>query len=653
MKAIQQFLAQHGQLLLPTFLAIDDALVQACNGGPEVPWKDKKWPSPLPKRYSPHHIARSIAFPQDDAELELMEELQAARLVMASMSRARQAETDAKRAELWNFEAAKARGEVAECECCFAEAPLNRLVHCDGEHVHLFCVDCARRNAETQVGLSKYELECMSTEGCSAGFSLSERQKFLDDNLVSALDKIEQEAVLRMAGIEGLASCPFCPFAAEYPPVEVNKELSCLNPDCGIVSCRLCNAETHIPKTCEEAALERGIDLRREVEEAMTAALIRKCNKCGTPFIKEAGCNKMTCSRKGCKNIQCYVCSKSCDYSHFNDRNRGGQNGNCPLFDVVEDRHENEIKAAEEAAIQEVLKRHPGLSAEHLKFNMSDVVAEDDKQRKAKDPYVNQHELIMNGAPVDDPGFARAQVHLLARARERGLRMARRQLAAQELLREPIPGPIQQPQEIPAPQLGVPFPIIQQRVPVVPVALEERQRNQQEEEQPSPRRGVIGRLREAAERLPGFQRRPHQPPREDLVDIIRYAGFPQPEEAARQAHALRRALRRHRVVDNAEWLGRLRAMDIGNDQGEDVVRPPPMVANAFGINNPAIYNYPPVGRQIQVQAQQIVQEPQNQDAAAMDPVVGNAEFQFEGFGRQMQFGARYGFLGQGPPQPNV
>lgn len=30
----------------------------------------------------------------------------------------------------------------------------------------------------------------------------------------------------------------------------------------------------------------------------MSAALIRKCNKCSAPFIKENGCNKV-CSRSG------------------------------------------------------------------------------------------------------------------------------------------------------------------------------------------------------------------------------------------------------------------------------------------------------------------------------------------------------------------
>lgn len=147
-----------------------------------------------------------------------------------------------------------------------------------------FCVECARRNAETAVGLSKYELSCMSVAGCSGGFANGQRQIFLDDKLTAALDRIEYEAVLRMAGIENLERCPFCPYAAEYPSVEEDKEFRCGNDDCLVVSCRLCKEETHIPKSCEEAAKENGVSARRQIEEAMSAALIRKCNKCKCLF---------------------------------------------------------------------------------------------------------------------------------------------------------------------------------------------------------------------------------------------------------------------------------------------------------------------------------------------------------------------------------
>ncbi|EXK32037.1 hypothetical protein FOXG_08437 [Fusarium oxysporum f. sp. lycopersici 4287] len=384
-KVIQQTLSDNGNRLFPTFIAINTAINQASDHHP-LPWKLKKTPSVPVQRYRKERIDASIQTCSNDWEKELMKELEAARLLQWDAVEKRRSEALAEEAERMNLESADARGEVTECGCCFIDTPWNRLVYCQGDDPHPFCINCARRHAETQIGLSKYELECMSMIGCTAGFSYSERQKFLNKKLTAAIDRIEQEANLRMAALPGLAKCPFCHYAEEYPPVDVDREFRCRNDDCKITSCRLCNYETHIPKTCQEAAIERGVDLRREVEEAMSRALIRKCNKCDTPFIKEEGCNKMTCTRKGCGNVQCYVCSKSCDYDHFNDERRGGKQGNCPLFESAEERHENEVNAAEKAAKQKVLEENPELASapELLDFNMSERVKTDDMRRKNK-----------------------------------------------------------------------------------------------------------------------------------------------------------------------------------------------------------------------------------------------------------------------------
>lgn len=189
-----------------------------------------------------------------------------------------------------------------------------------------------------------------------------------------------------MAGIENLASCPFCPYAAEYPPVEENREFTCQAPDCEKISCRICKLESHIPKSCEEHSKDQGLSVRRLIEEAMSAAMIRRCNKCNTPFVKEEGCNKMTCTRNGCFNIQCYVCSKSCGYDHFDDASRGGKEGNCPLFESAETRHDQEINEAQKIALARVRAEHPEYTDEDLKIKLSDQVLKDDEARKKRDP---------------------------------------------------------------------------------------------------------------------------------------------------------------------------------------------------------------------------------------------------------------------------
>lgn len=91
----------------------------------------------------------------------------------------------------------------------------------------------------------------------------------------------------------------------------------------------------------------------------------------------------MTCTRGGCNNVQCYICHKSCDYSHFNDRNRGGKAGNCPLFDEsIEQRHENEVREAEKKTRQQILEAGANFDEELLDVKVSYKVKEDDARRK-------------------------------------------------------------------------------------------------------------------------------------------------------------------------------------------------------------------------------------------------------------------------------
>lgn len=243
-------------------------------------WTPKKRPAKSNPAWEDDRIDDTIKATLNPEERVALEELKIARQAGEALKLEMLSDKQQEQGEIDNFNNAKMEGTTSECECCCDEFALNRMVHCDGENLHWFCRNCARLNAETQIGLSKFELNCMSMDGCTAGFSRHQRDIFLDEKTSVALDRIEQEAALRLAGIENLETCPFCPYAAEYPPVEFDKEFRCERPDCEVVSCRLCRKETHIPKTCEEAALEAGHSSRRAIEEAMSAAMIRKCNKC-------------------------------------------------------------------------------------------------------------------------------------------------------------------------------------------------------------------------------------------------------------------------------------------------------------------------------------------------------------------------------------
>jgi hypothetical protein len=95
------------------------------------------------------------------------------------------------------------------------------------------------------------------------------------------------------------------------------------------------------------------------VAEAMTKAFLQKCNNCQLPFVKEEGCNMITCS---CENIQCFVCSQNIDgHDHF-----GYGDEDCPLFDNTRVRQRRAVATAQEEAVQVRLEMDGALTEDDL-----------------------------------------------------------------------------------------------------------------------------------------------------------------------------------------------------------------------------------------------------------------------------------------------
>ncbi|THX03754.1 hypothetical protein D6D17_05889 [Aureobasidium pullulans] len=279
-----------------------------------------------------------------------------------------------------NLELAKASGKLAECAACFDEYPLNRVVRCNSADAHFVCFDCMKTYLESETGQSSFKLACPG--GCGNTFGEFQLRLVPETHpQVDELMRLRQEHDIRTAGIEDVEGCPFCDFKTVCLPIEVDFEFHCQNEDCSVTSCRKCKEKTHIPESCEEFQRKRSKDAalghRHKIEEARSKALIRNCNSCKRAFIKSEGCNKMTCPT--CNNIQCYLCGANvtANYSHFQPPNP------CPTFDeklTIEARHDQEVKAAAEAAEAEVLRDHPELNKEHLHIKFSDSVTEAEKR---------------------------------------------------------------------------------------------------------------------------------------------------------------------------------------------------------------------------------------------------------------------------------
>jgi TRIAD3 protein (E3 ubiquitin-protein ligase RNF216) len=243
------------------------------------------------------------------AELILIErgsqvpkELHAAKKKVESEMAKRRKAAESKEAEEANRKEAERTKQMGECACCFDDVPLNRMIFCNGETTHSYCLECPRQQIETQMGQSRCRPNCFGVDDCDGTFQRKDLQQVLGDRTFERLEHMQQQQDLAAAGLDFLSECPFCDFKMECLPVEIDREFRCQNKKCSKTSCRLCDKETHIPLTCKEAEKDGQLTLRHIVEEAMSAALIRQCNQCKHPFVKDHGCNKMTCSH--CRNVQ-------------------------------------------------------------------------------------------------------------------------------------------------------------------------------------------------------------------------------------------------------------------------------------------------------------------------------------------------------------
>ncbi|SCV71528.1 BQ2448_3116 [Microbotryum intermedium] len=305
----------------------------------------------------------------------------------------KQEEERAKREEE-QLEAEIKSGAYFECGCCFSDTAFSRIATCS--EGCQFCRDCATQNVNTQIGMRKCAIPCMSVDGCAAIFLDSELERFLAATTVAALEKIRQEKEVDSAELEGLEKCPFCSFACIIDnPTE--RLFHCISDACRIVSCRQCKRRDHLPRTCkEEEDAEQKINSVHKVEgtykgvlamrlqrihalaahstEAMSEALIRKCPnpRCGEPYIKEDGCNKMTCP--SCRTMSCFICGQIVrGYEHFKNAGyvntpKGSDSASaCLLWDDHKTRTFQEVEAARAAAAAEVLNANPNIDQEALK----------------------------------------------------------------------------------------------------------------------------------------------------------------------------------------------------------------------------------------------------------------------------------------------
>ncbi|EXJ84699.1 hypothetical protein A1O3_05369 [Capronia epimyces CBS 606.96] len=320
--------------------------------------------SAIEKKYELTHNDRRI--PSEYANR--INELQAAKQHVAREAIQAAAQKEKAREEEANLALHKESGAVMECQCCFDDqVPLNRLVSCMADQPHFFCFTCVEGLADNQVGLMRHEMRCMDGSGCTFELSHDGVGQAVPIRTFDRLQLTKQQAEIIAAGIEGLEECQFCDYKAVCDDVSVEPVFYCQNPGCSRATCRKCNKDSHLPKTCEENQNDGELSVRHVVEEARSEAVMRTCPKCKVKIVKEFGCNKMVCTN--CHTMLCYECKADISatenpYHHYNK-----PGAKCLLYDRQGiDRHEVEANRAEIEAIDQAKEKHADIDDSKLRI---------------------------------------------------------------------------------------------------------------------------------------------------------------------------------------------------------------------------------------------------------------------------------------------
>ncbi|XP_064095733.1 uncharacterized protein DDB_G0292642-like [Macrobrachium nipponense] len=223
-----------------------------------------------------------------------------------------------------------------KCSICLEDIIYREMGSCNSIHnEHIYCLQCIRRYTEAEIEQGRATFRCMES-GCKGEFSLKILRKIMSRAALARAYEQRQHEEVSAANIEDLESCPFC----NYKAIMTNREdkvFVCMNPRCMKDSCRLCKEENHIPLRCDEVEKDIQKEARKKLENKMSEAMIRECPQCRKRFIKQQGCNNVTCS---CGATVCYYCRHLTNSDHHKKSQVCQQNSN-------EDQiHQEEVRRA-------------------------------------------------------------------------------------------------------------------------------------------------------------------------------------------------------------------------------------------------------------------------------------------------------------------
>jgi hypothetical protein len=238
----------------------------------------------------------------------------------------------------------EAMNKFTTCKCCYDDTiPNDQLIRCTkatSKNEHLVCGECIIGSIKSQISMGVASFGCIldthdeSSNACGGMIAMEVFKEKLDAETFAKLNELVEvkSASEQATKLDNYQLCPFC---SRYGCVLIPPAIGDCD-KCGKSWCATCRREEHGSRHCYELEFKIGATLRdrcnmidRMIHEIMTNQTSHKCPSCKATFIKEVGCNKITCNK--CHAYSCYVCGefipKDVGYTHF-----GESKGLCRLY---------------------------------------------------------------------------------------------------------------------------------------------------------------------------------------------------------------------------------------------------------------------------------------------------------------------------------
>jgi hypothetical protein len=248
--------------------------------------------------------------------------------------------------------------QITKCKVCLEDFNNKDLVKCSNtslEHQHFICNECFGGYINSQLINDIGNNECMfnGADKCDGIYNDNIIDKVIDtpETKVKWNDMINITNIFKLSNIcDNYQICPLCRKwgcifdITNADNINDDTKLTINCEQCKLSWCNTCKREAHGDDSCYKLKFKDDENEEKQFEiidkmlvDIISNIVTKKCSTCGCAYIKEEGCNLMTCHK--CHGMTCYLCNSKIYYKedkgkywHFIGYDYSDEDAVCRLY---------------------------------------------------------------------------------------------------------------------------------------------------------------------------------------------------------------------------------------------------------------------------------------------------------------------------------